>query len=176
MKISNENLYELLGIDTSELGCMMAKFSTPTRLLNEIPENLLYHDPEDPGEYGKVFDSHVSLLYGLLKPAHETREAVDLVLRDLSFYEKTLFGPADWFSPSDQSYDVLYIPPVGKAPFVDAHQRLSRLPHVNLYPVYTPHLTLAYVKKGTAREAAWFVNRIAPDYRTLWFHGYDYGR
>ena len=176
MNNPNEDLYELLGIDTRELGCMMAKFSTPTMLLNEIPEYLLYHDPEDPGEYGKVFDSHVSLLYGLLKPAHETREAVDLVLRDLSFYEKTLFALADWFSPSDQSYDVLYIPPVDKAPFVDAHQRLSRLPHVNLYPVYVPHLTLAYVKKGAAHEAARLVNHIPPDYRTLWFHGYDYGR
>ena len=48
----NEDLYELLGIDTGELGCMMAKFSTPTRLLNEIPENLLYQDLDDPGEYG----------------------------------------------------------------------------------------------------------------------------
>ena len=176
MNNPNEDLYELLGIDTRELGCMMVKFSTPTMLLNEIPENLLYHDPDDPLEYGKVFDSHVTLLYGLLKPAHETREAVDLVLRGLSFSEKFLFALADWFSPRDQPYDVLYIPPVYKVPFVDAHQRLSRLPHVNLYPEYTPHLTLAYIKKGSAREAAWFVNRIRPDYGTLWFHGYDYGR
>ena len=111
-----------------------------------------------------------------MKPAHETREAVDFVLRDLSFHEKTLFGAADWFSSPDQPYDALYIPPVYEHPFVDAHRRLSRLPHVNLYPEYTPHLTLAYVKKGTAREAAWLVNRVTPEHRTLWFHGYDYGR
>lgn len=176
MDTPNENLYELLGIDTGELGCMMVKFSTPTILLNQIPEHILYHDPADPGEYGKVFDSHVSLLYGLLRPAHETREAVDLVLRGLSFSEKFLFASADWFSPLDQPYDVLYIPPVHKDMFVDAHRRLSRLPHVNLYPEYTPHLTLAYVKKGTAREAAWLVRAMTPELRTLWFHGYDYGR
>ena len=172
----NEDLYKLLGIDTGELGCMMAKFSTPTRLLNEIPENLLYHDPADPGEYGKVFDSHVTLLYGLLKPAHETREAVDLVLRGLVFPELIHFGAADWFTPQDQPYDVLYMPPAFGYQFVDAHRRLSRLPHVNLHPEYRPHLTLAYVKKGSAPAAAWHVNRIAGDYRTLWFHGYDYGR
>ena len=176
MNNPNKDLYELLGIDTGELGCMMAKFSTPTRLLNEIPENLLYHDPDDPGEYGKVFDSHVSLLYGLLKPAHETRAAVDLVLRGVVFPELIQFGTADWFTPRDQPYDVLYIPPVFGHQFVDAHRRLSRLPHVNLYPEYRPHLTLAYVKKGSASKAAWIVNRITDDYRTLWFHGYDYGR
>ena len=176
MDTPNENLYELLGIDTGELGCMMARFSTPTRLLNEIPEYLLYHDPDDPGEYGKVFDSHVSLLYGLLKPAHETREAVDLVLRGLSFLEKTPFGFADWFSNHDQPYDVLYIPPVYEHPFVDAHRRLSRLPHVNLYPEYTPRLTLAYVKKGSARVGARLVNSLGLEYGNLWFRGYDYGR
>ena len=172
----NEDLYELLGIDTGELGCMMAKFSTPTRLLNEIPENLLYHDPADPGEYGKVFDSHVSLLYGLLKPAHETREAVDLVLRDHTFSENFLFGAAEWFTPQDQPYAVLYIPPVYEYPFVDAHRRLSRLPHVNLHPEYRPHLTLAYVKKGTEYAASRIVNRVVDNYTPLWFHGYDYGR
>lgn len=176
MDTPKENLYELLGIDTGELGCMMAKFSTPTRLLSQIPEDLLYHDPDKPGEYGKVFDSHVTLLYGLLKPAHETREAVDLVLRGLMFHETTLFHVASWFSSPDQPYDVLYLPPKIEYAFVDAHRRLSRLPHVNLYPVYAPHLTLAYVKKGSARDAAWFVNRLTPDYRTLWFRGYDYGR
>lgn len=175
MDTPNEELYDLLGIDTGELGCMMAKFSTPTRLLYEIPEDFLYHDPADPGEYGKVWDSHVTLLHGLLKPAHETREAVDLVLRDRSFQETTAFGAADWFSNQDQPYDVLYIPPLYEYPFVDAHQRLSQLPHVNLYPEYTPHLTLAYVKKGAARKAAWLVNCWPPDYRTLLFRGYDYG-
>ena len=172
----NEDLYELLGIDTGELGCMMAKFTTPTRLLNEIPENLLYHDPADPGEYGKVFDSHVILLYGLLKPAHETREAVDLVLRGLVFPENIQFGAADWVTSRDQPYDVLYIPPVFGYQFVDAHRRLSRLPHVNPHPEYRPHLTLAYVKKGSGRAAAWLVNGNAGAHRTLWFHGYDYGR
>lgn len=54
----------------------------------------------------------------------------------------------DIFEQEDQ--DVLIFN-VRKDRFLDeTNQNLKRLPNENEYPVYTPHITIAYLKKGTA--------------------------
>lgn len=54
----------------------------------------------------------------------------------------------DIFEQEDQ--DVLIFN-VRKDRFIDeTNQNLKRLPNENKYPVYTPHITIAYLKKGTA--------------------------
>ena len=62
------DFYSRMGIDIDKLGCVMLDCEPPTELLDLVPDFFWYHDPERPGDYGPVLDSHVTLLFGLLTP------------------------------------------------------------------------------------------------------------
>lgn len=153
------NAYQLkclprMGINIRDLGCVMLDVE-PIDIKGAIPEEWAYHSSNPDLTYvsGIQKEAHITLLFGLLQNANLIRSAVDEVLDG---WEP---GPLSvWFIDSFPS-------PVPEEPYVclvakmwgkglkEAHARLSLLPHIDTFPDYLPHITLAYVHKSHAGEA-----------------------
>jgi hypothetical protein len=163
-------VYDHLGIDLSALGCVMLEIAPmPIReTLGEELESTLFWSP-DPKKFwikGPVAQEggHVTLLYGILKHLWTERNATTSADRYFGAIEDVL---GDWQQPSTVIIDeVLAWPDPAGGPsttivgsirvdpaLLDAHQRLSLLPHVDTFLDYHPHVTLAYVKNDRAIEA-----------------------
>jgi len=105
----------------------------------------VYTDPKDPS-YGRENEIHITLKYGL----HSAEsDEVKALLRGESAIELKL-GTISKFR--GDGYDVLKI----DIDSPDMH-RLNKLISENVevtdtYPTYRPHLTIAYVKKGTCNN------------------------
>ena len=146
-------VYEDLGIEIGELGCVMLDTEPlPERINDLISEDDLYYS--DNLKYVQGFvgaeTPHATLLFGLLPGVR--KQHVDAVLDG-------------WWSKYVYIYDVGYFESVYEGEeyycivanidsgrrypdsLMDAHRRLSFLPHVNTFPTYSAHLTIAYIKK-----------------------------
>ena len=149
-----QEVYDDLGIDLSDLGCVMLGTETPDTSF--IDDRELYYARDEKRFWidGRVKDSHVTLKYGLLKTVK--REHVDKVLEGLAL-PKMLMGDelVKFDSPyADEPYECIVMK-IGKdtrnnysRQMLSLNERLNFLPHVNTFPDYNPHVTLAYVRKG----------------------------
>lgn len=146
-------VYEDLGIDTAELGCIMA--DTEPISVSEViaPEDLYYSDDEEFTQ-GIVSESvpHVTLLYGLISSGPAMKKHVDAVLDgwtlpDVQIETVTAFGS------SDDPYACLVAQLVPSEALIAANARLRLLPHIDTFPEYVPHMTLAYVKNDPEKVA-----------------------
>lgn len=90
---------------------------------------------------------HVTLLYGLLRTGPEMKKHVDAVLKDWEL-EAITINEVTYFESklADEPYYCL-IAKVDPKDLKEANDLLRMLPHVNTYPDYEPHITLAYIKK-----------------------------
>ena len=175
------NLYASLGIDTSKLGCVMLDVDD-TGLGDHVTPALWYDDPTDAlNRYGRETEPHVTLLYGLLESAHTWREQVDEVLADWTPPKQLDVHRLEVFETP--RYDCVVGMTGSVVALADAHGALSRLPHINTFPTYKPHITIGYVLPGTGRYAvadilaatAWTPESLHPLARVS-THGINYGR
>jgi len=149
------HVYQSLGIDLSKLGCVMLD-------LNEMPEargidlkgDPFYH-AADPSHFwikGWVFDNpHVTLLYGLMTPANETpnRELVPEVLKGWDYPTIEIDSIGYFESPyQEEPYWCIVAMVRVNAQLQEGHDRVAMLPHINTFPGYKPHATIAYIKKS----------------------------
>jgi len=146
---------EGLSIDVNELGAVMLPVE-PFELFGQgrsfhlDPEDLYAsNDPSEGWVAGDVTgEAHITLLYGLLKAGYN-KEAIDGVLKG--------WAAPMWLDPQKVSifhtegkpYSAIVVE-VEHTLLRDAHARLSYLPHVNTFPEYKAHVTLAYVKAEKA--------------------------
>ena len=115
--------------------------------IKKIPNECVY---EEVGEnYGKEANPHVTVMYGL-SPIEETR--VKELLNKVPKKIVAELGKISKFSNADTPYDVLKIEV--KSPHLNKIHEMIRKNFENNYkwPQYNPHVTLAYVKKGTCNE------------------------
>lgn len=150
-----KDVYKSLGVDTRDMGCVMLDVAPfPVTALVDNGEYELFQHPE-PGDHphssGAPAESvaHVTLLYGLLKSASEWAEEVSAVLDGWELPDLTV-DHVDFF-PSydpDHDYSVIVAKIVVTPELLEGHQRLQLLPHVDTFPDYQPHLTLAYINNG----------------------------
>lgn len=132
---------------TARKGCLMAMIpQDKTESIvgfgkRVIKEEDLY---VENGEYGRETEGHVTIRYGFLKDLNEL-EIRQLITGQKPFIVE-LYG-LDVFS-DDPRYDVAMFK--ANSPVL---KRLNELSSIYLteseYNEYNPHLTLAYVKKGT---------------------------
>jgi 2'-5' RNA ligase len=155
---SFKKVYEDLGINLSLLGCIMMD-TEKLEVSDIIDESHLYF-AADPSHFwikGIVSEvvPHVTLLYGLLRTGEEMMKHVNavleleegadfpehwprnLVIDSVSFFESQL---------PDEPYYCL-IANINPMDLKGLNDRLRMLPHINTYPDYEPHITLAYIKK-----------------------------
>jgi len=168
------NTYTALGIDISKLGCVMLQVKSPD-LSELINPEWAYYSPNL--RYAQGFDKigdHITLLYGLLENANTWKEHVDTVLEG---WEPELIEPhyVDHFaSANGEPYGCIVLKIYKSYNLLDAHNRLSLLPHIDTFP-YEPHLTIGYVKEEVVEEVEWVFEH-AFEYVDLEPVGLDYGR
>jgi 2'-5' RNA ligase len=147
-------VYDSLGISISDLGCIMLDLN-PVKLEVDDQEDL-YYSPYQEFVQGTVADhkAHATLLFGLLSPGSQIKPLVDAVLES-------------WKKPSAVKVDHLEVFPgkeddgteyscivavLDATDLVEANSRLRLLPHIDTFPEYKPHMTLAYVKPEATTE------------------------
>jgi hypothetical protein len=132
-----------------EKGCLMAHVS-PTygphviKLgRTAIPPQILYTDPNDP-TFGYDTEPHVTLKYGFEPDLGKMNVAkilqgmkpFNIILKALNLFE-------------NDKFDVVKFE-VQKCPILtELRRRCDGYPNSDSYPDYNPHMTLAYVKKGS---------------------------
>ena len=169
------DIFEMQGIQVDKLGCIMAKYWKPLQLLKAIDPLLVYKD-EAKNIPGIEMQSHVTLLFGLMKSGLEQMDVVDEALKDWTRSRSAFFKPSHIsVFETDNPWDVVVIEPLYVDEFVKAHQALSKLPHVNTFPEYKPHMTLAYIHKGYGYHVRKALQQHLWSVRTLPYTGLDYG-
>lgn len=152
-------VHEALGIEVPRLGCIMLDVDVPAKLAASLaaavpPEDVYVSaDPARHWIRGVVAldGPHVTLLYGLLESGQSWREHVDAVLEGWSPSEVPI---ASWgmfpstFEDEPYSCIVAHVEPTPE--LLEAHARLSMLPHIDTHPEYRPHVTVAYVRREAA--------------------------
>jgi 2'-5' RNA ligase len=112
------------------------------RILSEVdPKDL--HD-NDEGQFGLENEPHVTLLYGFHDVVtHGLIAKICEKVRPMGFSVEGL----SYFDAED--YDVLKFD-VESSYARKLNSLLSRLPHTTEFPDYSPHMTVAYLRKGRA--------------------------
>lgn len=173
MKSAREKkwIYDDLGVDFDNLGCIMVKMTKPDI---SLPEWYEYYSP-DPKKFwikGVVADdAHVSLKYGLFQEVK--REHVDAVLEGWELEDIYMKEIVVFDSPPGEDYKCIVL--AMESPSLnDANARLSMLPNINTFKEYVPHLTLAYVVPEFVDEAVTRIKSQIQSYKPQYV-GLDYG-
>lgn len=146
------DIYSELGLNQSNNGCVM--LDTEPLPQFKINEDILYYSDNPDMKYvrGQVSEKtpHVTLLYGLMPGVRKVH--VDRVLDGWEWPEIKIksIGHFDPELPDDPYYCV--VAHVDTENLIEAHQRLSFLPHINTYKEYKAHLTIAYIDKRKISE------------------------
>jgi 2'-5' RNA ligase len=130
--------------------CVMVDLPQQDKILefvSSIPQECVYE--EEGQNYGKEANPHVTVMYGL-SPIEETR--VKNLLNKVPKKIVAELGKISKFENVDTPYDVLKIEV--RSPHLSKIHEMIRKNFENNYkwPEYNPHVTLAYVKKGTCNE------------------------
>lgn len=145
------SVYQELGIDKSKLGCIMLDVA-PVPSVSLVPmgkEDLYFSDkPETDYVDGEVgaHTAHITLLFGLLGTHPEWDKHVDAALEGWTPPESVEISHIGNFPGDGYACIVAHIRPTPE--LTDAHNRLKALPHIETFPDYKPHITLAYVHSG----------------------------
>lgn len=137
---------------TADKGCLMAMILDPKRqaLLDFgnkiVREEDLYVVGND---YGREKETHVTILYGFVPDL--TREQVVEIIHDVKPFTVTLTA-VDVFKNENEGFDVVKFSVEGSE-LRRLNERAQRYPNQNDYPDYKPHMTIAYVKPNTFKEA-----------------------
>lgn len=129
-------------------GCVMIEtpFDNWSEITSIIDEQDLYNEPGD-NTYGIQNNPHVTLLYGLHKEV--TPKMVESALEGFNGSKININGVGVF---ENENFDVvkLNVDPTGSLQVM--HDKLCEFPHTSDYPVYEPHITIGYVKKGLGKK------------------------
>lgn len=147
-------VYATLGIKTDTLGCIMLDIE-PLALPDTLDAEDLYYSMEQEFVQGDVVGhaAHATLLFGLLPMLHRNA-LVDMVLEGWEKpnhvdIESIGVFPGKEEDGTEYSCIVAHLDPAG---LVEANSRLRLLPHIDTFPEYRAHMTLAYVKAEATTE------------------------
>lgn len=140
------HIYDRLGINLSDLGCLMLSTESPVEFLGDATP---YISP-DPKKYwikGLLDHWHVTVRYGFL-PGVATND-VDDVLKDVEIPNTLSLSGVEIFpSPyADEPYECL-VARVEDERLKQMNQALSVLPNVNTFPEFKAHITIGYFVKA----------------------------
>lgn len=131
-----------------DFGCLMLDFQFPAweSLLDKIDSNDLYEPNQ--GRYGLEESPHITILYGLHDEV--TADIIEEKFGNLLNQPiKINIAGIGVFENAD--YDVVKLD-VESSQLKELNKLCAELPHTTEYPDYKPHMTIAYVKKGTGTK------------------------
>jgi len=141
-----------------DYGCVMARIDEETshKILEfnqrMIGEDVLYVDEEG---LGREDTPHVTVKWGLTESYSKDRMAE--LLREVRPFMMEIRGIGLF---ENEQFDVVKFNVDGKE-LKALNEMFSRLPNEDSHPVYQPHMTLAYVRKGMGRKFARETKRFA---------------
>jgi 2'-5' RNA ligase len=121
-----------------------------------LPPDWAYYANNSEYRWVRGFEvqSHITLLYGLLKNANTIRWAIDEVLEGWEPGEIAVDRIDSFPSNLDGEPYACIIGHIRVTPeLLDAHARLSYLPHIDTFWEYKPHVTLGYVHEEFEGDA-----------------------
>lgn len=151
-----ENIYKELGIDLDELGCIMIDLYANG--IPDFPAKGLLYKTIDPKKFwidGFVARKtpHITLLYGLLDSGKNWEKYIEQVLGGWKLDSVKIKEVGYFESPYKEEPYYCIVAHVEITPELqEGHDRLSFLPHINTFPGYKAHFTLAYIKKDEAQR------------------------
>ncbi len=136
-------------------GCLMLK-TDDVPDFKEAQEKILQEDLYDPdGHHGYETEPHVTIFYGF-KDWEFDQLLIDKVLSNVEPIQYNV-GNITFFEC--ENYDVVKFD-IESPALINLNVQYSKLPSVINHPVYHPHMTLAYVKKGLGQKYARTVKMI----------------
>lgn len=158
------SVYQELGIDTNNLGCIMLN-TEPLQVSDVLSPSELYYANNDDHKYvnGIVSETvpHVTVLYGLMQNGLQWKDAVDTIL-DGWLPASVQVAQVISFDSNyeDEQYYCLAAELELTDELVEGNSRLRMLPHIDTFPAYRAHITLAYIKQDedVKNEALYALN------------------
>lgn len=172
---------ERLGVDPNELGCVMLGVELPDVYRMVLEPEWAYYSKKYDYVKGYEGDAHITLLYGLMLSAAtpKGRAEVDGVLEGWIEPNVVVFPEVEVFpgNDGDNDYSCLVLS-LGenlwdRERLDDANGRLRKLPHVDGFAKYNPHITIGYVQKEFTNMARELLERV--EVRPLRTTVLDYG-
>lgn len=144
-----EDVYKELDIELDDLGCVMLKVDGKD--IPKVKDEAVLYKSEDPKKFwvdGFSETPHLTLLYGLLKPAEEYRKQIKEVLTGWKIKTVSVEKVGYFDSPYEEEPYFCIVAYLKVTPeLLEGHHRLQLLPHIDTFPEFTPHVTIAYIKK-----------------------------
>ena len=140
-------LLEKMSYDAS---CLMLKLNMTNwnNIIYDIKDEDIYQEKE--GDiYGRQKNPHLTLLFPIInKQPYLSFKVLDKVLTDSIDIK---IDKIDFFE--SQKYDVLKFSVVNNDYLNSIHSELKKnIPNGDKFDIYRPHITIAYLKKGTAKK------------------------
>lgn len=152
------NLKSLITEVKYDYGCIMAQIppTIASLIINFgkqiISDDMLYFDPNNPADYGREKEPHVTIKFGLTESYK--KDQIQQMLAGTKPFVITMNG-IDIFE--NKAFDVVKFNMEGPE-LRRLRQIFDKLPNVDEYKIYRPHMTLAYLKPGLGKK---FKNRTA---------------
>lgn len=134
---------------TYDFGCVMIDIDIDNwkDFESNIDKNDLY-DPEND-KHGFETEPHLTLLYGLHSEVSDEDVESSLKKFDLKNLKIEIDGIGSF---ENDNFDVLKMNVKKTKLLNDIHNSLKELPNSDQYVEYNPHITIAYLKKGTSKK------------------------
>lgn len=154
------SVYDYLEIKIRDLGVVMLDIDRieVVELVDQGKQDLYFSQNPNLGYVqGAVAEEvpHLTLLFGLMKKGLEYKPVIDAVLEGWTpprlVIESIEAFPS--MQPDTEPYSCIVARVEVTDDLLEGHQRLQMLPHIDTFPDYKPHITLAYVNKDA--EAKW---------------------
>lgn len=149
-------LRELLNEDRSrksvEFGCLMAYISPKQCDLLSDFGKILVKDKDlykEGNEYGRDDEAHVTIRYGFT--ADLTKEEINEIIKDVKSFTIKLKSISIFKASGDKKYDVVKFD-VESDILTKLNKKSGKYPNEQSFPNYHPHVTIAYVKKGSFKN------------------------
>jgi len=111
-----------------------------------IPDREIFKDVKNPS-FGRENEIHVTVLYGI---HGDNSSGSRKIVKDFAPFKATL-GAIDVFDTNPQ-FDVVMVK-VNCPKLHELNKKFTaNLSYTNKYPIYKPHVTIAYVKKGEGKK------------------------
>jgi 2'-5' RNA ligase len=130
-------------------GCVMVFLDydkSEWKKIQDIIDDDDLYEPKDETGFGREKEPHVTILYGL----HDDIEDKDIADEvDKIKTPGIKLGKVSSFE--NDKFDVLKFDVVS-SDLHELNKEFKEFPHTSTFPKYEPHSTIAYVKKGKAKE------------------------
>jgi 2'-5' RNA ligase len=118
-------------------------------ILEQIDEDDLYEDPEGVEEYGLEKEPHITIIFGI----HSDENDQEKIMKKLEDYKPIELKTGEVGMFETDKYDVIKID-VKPTKELLAYRKdlIENTKNTQTYDTYTPHMTIAYVKKGKGNK------------------------